>query len=122
MWLCKKKDGIDKLAVKIMEKRLLKSDQLDRYKKEIYMIKSLDHPNIINVREYYEDKERVYVCLEYLKGGELFEEINAKRKKLKRYTEKQTARIIYQLTSALDYLHQNNIMHRDIKPENVMYV
>jgi serine/threonine protein kinase len=44
------------------------------------MIKSLNHPNIINVKEYFEDKERIYVCLEYLRGGELFVEVNAKAK------------------------------------------
>jgi calcium-dependent protein kinase len=59
-----------------MEKRLVTKDDIVRYKREIYMIKSLDHPNIVNVKEYFEDKERIYVCLEYLKGGELFVEVN----------------------------------------------
>lgn len=43
-----------------------------RYKKEIYMLKALEHPNIVKVREYWEDAERIYVCFELLKGGELF--------------------------------------------------
>jgi serine/threonine protein kinase len=77
-----------------MEKRLVKSDQLDRYKQEIYMIKALDHPNIINVIEYFEDPERVYVIFELLKGGELFQDMNSRIKDKRRFTEKQAARII----------------------------
>ena len=112
----------EKRAVKIMEKRLVTSEDIIRYKREIYMIKSLDHPNIVSVKEYFEDKERIYVCLEFLKGGELFCEVNQKKKNKKRYTEKQAARIIAQIIKAVDYLHQNNIIHRDIKLENIMYV
>ena len=77
-----------------MEKRLCTSDQRLRYKKEIYMIKSLEHPNIVKVREYFEDAERIYVCFEYLKGGELFCEVNQKAKNKARFTEKQSAKII----------------------------
>ena len=95
----------EKRAVKIMEKRLCTADQKLRYKKEIYMLKSLEHPNIVKVREYFEDAERIYVCFEYLKGGELFVQINAKAKNKGRYTEKQAARIVAQLVKAVDYLH-----------------
>ena len=70
----------DQVAVKIMEKRMLKSGMEERYKKEIYLLKALDSPWIIDVVEYFEDPERIYVCLEYCKGGELFHDINLKKK------------------------------------------
>ena len=86
------------------------------------MMKALDHPNIVQVIEYFEDPERIYVVFEWCKGGELFQEINKKTKTKKRYTECQIARVISQISSAIDYLHKNNIMHRDVKPENILYV
>ena len=95
---------------------------MNRYKQEVYMIKALDHPNIINVIEYFEDPERVYVIFELCKGGELFQDMNKRIHDHNRYTEKQAARIISQMSSAIDYLHKNNIFHRDIKPENILYV
>ena len=72
VFICSHIISADKYAVKIMEKRLLKSSMMDRYKQEIYMIKALDHPNIINVIEYFEDAERIYVIFELCKGGELY--------------------------------------------------
>ena len=76
-----------------MEKRLLKPEMIERYKKEIYLLKALDNPWIIDVIEYFEDPERIYVCLEYCRGGELFHDINLKRKNRCVYTEKQAVYI-----------------------------
>ena len=94
MYLYVHKITNNKVAVKIMEKRLVTSKDVLRYKKEIFMMKALNHPNIVNVKEYFEDSERVYVCLEYLRGGELFCEVNERSKKSVNYTEKQAARIV----------------------------
>ena len=88
VWLYKHRVTAKKRAVKIMEKRLCTSDQKMRYKKEIYMLKALEHPNIVKVREYWEDAERIYVCFEFLKGNELFCQVNEKAKAKARYTEK----------------------------------
>ena len=105
-----------------MEKRLQKKEMQDRFKKEVYMVKALDHPNIVQVIEYFEDKERIYIVFEYLKGGELFCEINKRIKEKRRWTEKQAARVISQVNSAINYLHMNSIMHRDVKPDNILFV
>lgn len=89
--------------------------------REIFLMKRLDHPNVIKIHEYFEDRERLYIIMELCKGGELFNQINAKRKIAARYTERQAARIIYQLVMVLKYLHANNVVHRDIKPENILF-
>jgi serine/threonine protein kinase len=52
------------------------------------MIKALNHPNIVTVIEYFEDSERIYVVLEWLKGGELFQDINKRIKERRRFTER----------------------------------
>ena len=66
--------------------------------------------------EFFEEVKRLYIVLEYCKGGELFNEI-VKRKYL---SETHAAHIMHQIFSAVDYLHSKNIMHRDLKPENIM--
>lgn len=74
------------------------------------------------MQEYFEDEERIYVCFEYCRGGELYNEINLRKKNKQRFTEVQVASIIFQLAKAIAYLHANNIVHRDIKPENILFV
>ena len=88
VFLCSNRLTGENAAVKIMEKRLLKKNMIERFKKEIYLMKALDSPYIVDVIEYFEDAEWVYVCLEYLKGGELFNEINLRKKNKTRFTEK----------------------------------
>ena len=52
------------------------------------MLKALNHPNIVSVIEYFEDAERIYVVLEWLKGGELYQDINLRVKERRRFTER----------------------------------
>ena len=71
-----------------MEKRLQKKDTQNRFKEEVYMVKALNHPNIVNVIEYFEDSERIYVVFEWLKGIELYQDINKRIKDRRRFTER----------------------------------
>ena len=52
------------------------------------MVKALSHPKIVNVVEYFEDSERIYVVFEWLKGVELFQDINKRIKNKRRFTER----------------------------------
>mmetsp|Transcript_21235 Transcript_21235/g.20388 ORF Transcript_21235/g.20388 Transcript_21235/m.20388 type:complete len:96 (+) Transcript_21235:192-479(+) len=79
----------------------------------------MDHPNIIKVYEYFQDADKIYIVTERCHGGELFEEIN--RKKGKSFGEADTATIMTQVLSAINYCHQNFIVHRDLKPENILF-
>lgn len=83
---------------------------------EIEMLKSLDHPNIVKVFEFYNTKEGYYIITDYCKGGELFDKIleNAP------FDEAAAAYIMYQILSAVFYCHNLNIIHRDLKPENIL--
>ena len=83
---------------------------------EIILMKILDHPNIIKLYEVYEGEYHIYLVMELLKGGELFDRIVKKGIN----KEKDACIIIVRLLSALEYLHELGIMHRDIKPENLI--
>jgi calcium-dependent protein kinase len=83
---------------------------------EINLLKSLDHPNIMKIYEYFADEQQFYIVSEYCEGGELFDFIQS------RGTMNETiiANIFHQIMSALLYCHNHQIIHRDIKPENLL--
>jgi serine/threonine protein kinase len=66
--------------------------------------------------DVYEDKKKIYIVMELIEGGELFDYI------IKRqiFTEAEAALIIYQIIYTINYLHECGIVHRDIKPENIL--
>ena len=105
-------------AVKLIHKSGLSKQQIDPVYmlKEIQILKSLDHPNILKCYEIFEDDLKYYVATEYCSGGDLFAEIL----KLKKFTEAQAAEVMFQLLSALTYCHDKKVIHRDLKPENVL--
>lgn len=102
-------------AVKILKKDALQGDERYRFLYEIEIMKKLDHPNILRLFEIFYDDKRYYLVTELCTGGDLFDEIN----KRKRFQEKDAAIIIKQVLEAAAYCHANLIMHRDIKPENI---
>lgn len=77
---------------------------------------NLDHINILKIYDYYVTDYYYKLVAEFIEGGELYETII----NIKCFTEKTAARIIYQLLSAVSYLHSKDLVHRDIKPENCL--
>lgn len=71
---------------------------------------------MMRVFELIEDVGYYYIISEYLAGGELYDRIL----KMKRFSEKDAAKIIHQILLGLNYMHKKNIVHRDIKPENIL--
>ncbi|CAG9315137.1 unnamed protein product [Blepharisma stoltei] len=115
--ICFHRENGNKRAVKIMRKDLMKNDRKrDDLEKEISILKSMDHPNIVRLYEFFEDTKRLYIVMEYCSGGELFDEII----KRKNFQEIHAAQIMYQLLSAVAYLHNHSVIHRDLKPENIL--
>lgn len=84
--------------------------------KEVEILKTVDHPNLPRIYEFFEDEVNYYIVLELCKGGDLFDKIL----ELKVFTESQAAEIMFQILSGVTYLHGKNIVHRDIKPENIL--
>jgi len=115
----------DKLrAVKITERQVddkgekgqKKLDSLAMFRKEVELLRSLKHANIVRVWDVYETSHYLYVVMDLCRGGELFEMIN----EMDRLSESDTAVIAKQLLGGIDYMHSKGVMHRDIKAENVL--
>eukprot|EP01017_Pseudomicrothorax_dubius_P023101 TRINITY_DN2479_c0_g6_i1.p1 TRINITY_DN2479_c0_g6~~TRINITY_DN2479_c0_g6_i1.p1 ORF type:complete len:402 (+),score=120.69 TRINITY_DN2479_c0_g6_i1:84-1289(+) len=84
---------------------------------EVNILRTLDHPNIIRIYEYYQDEKALYIVTDLCSGGELFDKIIEK----KFFNEREAAKILKQIISAVLYCHKHKIVHRDLKPENVLY-
>ncbi|CAK9796429.1 Ovarian-specific serine/threonine-protein kinase Lok [Anthophora plagiata] len=83
---------------------------------EVEILKALKHPCIIRTEEIVDTPRAVYIVLELMEGGELFERIKSRGRLL----EKHAKLIFYQVVLAVSYLHDSGITHRDLKPENIL--
>lgn len=114
--LAESKDDGQMYAIKIIDKKALKGKE-DSLENEIRVLKRLKHPNIVALLEVFEDKTKVFLVMELVTGGELFDRIVEKGS----YSEKDAADLIKQVLSAVAYMHEEGVVHRDLKPENLLY-
>merc|ERR1712137_38511 len=105
----------EEVAIKVIEKKNVEQD-LHRLATEMQVLKSVDHPNIIKLKEIFETDEMLYIVTEVVTGGELFDRIVDKGS----YSERDAAILVQKLVTAIEYLHSKNIVHRDLKPENLL--
>ncbi|XP_068660617.1 CBL-interacting protein kinase 1-like [Aristolochia californica] len=104
-------------AVKILEKkRILELKIDDQIKREIGTLKLLKHPNVVRLHEVIASKTKIYMVLEYVTGGELFDKIASKG----RLSETEGQKLFQQLIDAVSYCHDKGVFHRDLKLENVL--
>nr|CAB3265766.1 ribosomal protein S6 kinase alpha-3 [Phallusia mammillata] len=75
------------------------------------------HPNIITLKDVFDDGQHVFLVTELMKGGELLDKILRQ----KFFTEKEASAVLKTVTKVVDYLHKNGVVHRDLKPSNVLY-
>ncbi|XP_041102666.1 serine/threonine-protein kinase DCLK3-like [Polyodon spathula] len=112
---CKLRNTDALYAMKIIDKAKLKGKE-HMIENEISIIKSLSHPNVVRLLEEYETDSEVYLIMEFVHGGDLFDAITDSVK----FTEHSAALMIIDLCQALAYTHSKNVVHRDLKPENLL--
>ncbi|EXJ78734.1 CAMK/CAMKL/GIN4 protein kinase [Capronia coronata CBS 617.96] len=84
--------------------------------REVVIMKLIEHPNIINLYDIWENRGELYLVLEYVAGGELFDYVSSNGA----LPEEEAARLYRQIIAGLSYCHGFNICHRDLKPENIL--
>uniref|UniRef100_A0AAY4ELP8 Ribosomal protein S6 kinase n=1 Tax=Denticeps clupeoides TaxID=299321 RepID=A0AAY4ELP8_9TELE len=100
-------------AVKIIEKS--KKDPSEEIE---ILLRYGQHPNIITLKDVYDDGKYVYLVMELMRGGELLDRILHQ----KCFSEREASAVLCTITKTVEYLHSQGVVHRDLKPSNILYV
>ncbi|XP_033100174.1 serine/threonine-protein kinase DCLK1-like [Anneissia japonica] len=112
---CTDRSTGEEFALKIIDKKKCKGKE-KMIESEVSVLRDVKHPNIIQLLDEYDGPNHLYLLMELVKGGDLFDSISMATK----YTERDASCMVHNLASAINYLHSLNIVHRDIKPENLL--
>uniref|UniRef100_H3DFR7 non-specific serine/threonine protein kinase n=1 Tax=Tetraodon nigroviridis TaxID=99883 RepID=H3DFR7_TETNG len=102
-------------ALKVISKNKCRGKE-HMIQSEVSILRRVKHPNIVLLIEEIDSHGELYLVMELVKGGDLFDAIISSNK----YTERDASCMLFNLASAIKYLHSLNIVHRDIKPENLL--
>jgi thiamine kinase-like enzyme len=101
---------------KVAKDKLREFRMIDQFIKEIKLHNSLDHPKIVKFYGFFEEKESIYLVIEYMNGGTLFDYLNL----VGTLNIKEAIEFLRDVLEGLTYMHERSIAHRDIKPENIV--
>ncbi|XP_051744999.1 serine/threonine-protein kinase DCLK2 isoform X4 [Ctenopharyngodon idella] len=112
---CVERSTGKEFALKIIDKNKCRGKE-HLIENEVAVLRRVKHPNIIMLIEEVDTPTELYLVMELVKGGDLFDAITSSTK----YTERDASVMVFDLAAALKYLHRMCIVHRDIKPENLL--
>lgn len=116
---CVRKNDQMEFACKVIDKQQIEdkfTGLLDQFYVEIKALQTLRHPNIIHLVDVYETSAKIYMVMEVMNGGELFDYVVEKGT----LSEEEASTFVRSITSAVCHMHSMNIIHRDLKPENLL--
>ncbi|CAN6219281.1 unnamed protein product, partial [Urochloa humidicola] len=118
-YLCTDRDSGEALACKsISKKKLRTAVDVEDVRREVEIMRHLPkHPNVVTLRDTYEDDNAVHLVMELCEGGELFDRIVARG----HYTERAAALVTRTIVEVVQMCHKHGVMHRDLKPENFLF-
>ncbi|KAH9268891.1 hypothetical protein BASA84_000011 [Batrachochytrium salamandrivorans] len=105
-----------KVAVKIIDKNKLDKSTSKKLFREVRIMKLLNHKNIVRLYEVIDTPDELYLIMEYVSGGEIFDYLVAHG----RMKEKDARKHFREIVSALWYCHSMHVIHRDLKAENLL--
>uniref|UniRef100_A0AAY4CHW5 Protein kinase domain-containing protein n=1 Tax=Denticeps clupeoides TaxID=299321 RepID=A0AAY4CHW5_9TELE len=104
------------VAIKCIPKKALEGKE-NSIENEIAVLHRIKHANIVSLEDIFESDSHLYLVMQLVSGGELFDRIVEKGF----YTERDASKLIRQILDAVKYLHDMGVVHRDLKPENLLY-
>ncbi|XP_008123033.2 ribosomal protein S6 kinase alpha-2 isoform X5 [Anolis carolinensis] len=110
---CVHKATETEFAVKVIDKS--KRDPSEEIE---ILLRYGQHPNIITLKDVYDDGKYVYLVMELMRGGELLDRILRQ----KCFSEREASDVLCTITKTVDYLHSQGVVHRDLKPSNILYM
>lgn len=105
-------------AVKSVDKLIVAKTRGDFLRRELDILRQLDHPNVLRLYEAFEDDSAIYLVLELCEGGDMLERVATPREQM---PEREAAMLLVQMLGAIQHLHLHGVVHRDVKPENFLF-
>ncbi|KAG2308991.1 hypothetical protein Bca52824_028739 [Brassica carinata] len=116
VYLARNINTSENVAIKVIDKEMIvKSGMAGHIKREISILRRVRHPYTVHLLEVMATKTKIYIVMEYVRGGELFDKVAKGRLR-----EGAARRYFQQLISSVSFCHSRGVYHRDLKLENLL--